>query len=277
MALIRHSKSNLQNFGLHVLAIIFMIIFLMPVIWCFLISIRPREFIEGFPPVFWASPTFEHYLNLFISYPFFNYLVNSATAVGSATLLSVILGTLTGYGLARFHFGGKNLLFWILSLRMLPPTAVIVPLYIFFSKVGLLHTKLGLIMAYTLLTLPLSIWLMRSFFLSVPKEVEDAARIDGCSVIQVLLRISLPMATGGIMVTTVFCLLFAWTDYIFALILTTSRNHTITVGISRLITIDTINWGMLLAGAFIAAVPILILMITAQKYILRGMSFGFYR
>ena len=277
MVISKRLKSGLQNFGLHVVAIMFMGMFLTPVIWCFLISIRSREFIQGFPPVIWAPPTLEHYFNLFSTYPFIKYLTNSAITVGLATLLSVILGILTGYGLARFRLGGKRLLFWILSLRMLPPTVVIVPLYIFFSQARLTHSKLGLIMAYTLLTLPLSIWLMRSFFLSVPKEVEEAARIDGCSLMGVLLRVSLPLVVGGMMVTTVFCFIFAWNDYIFALILTVSRNHTVTVGASRLITIDKIDWGTLMAGAFVTASPILALTIIAQKYILRGLTFGFLK
>jgi multiple sugar transport system permease protein len=271
------SKRHLEAVALNAAAVLILAIFLAPLVWAFLISIRPQEYILSFPPRLWAPPSLEHYRKIFETIPFLSYLSNSAVSVVTATLISVVVGSAAGYGLARMRFRGKkDLLFWILSLRILPPAAVIVPFYILFSQFGLLQSKVGLVLAYTLLTLPLSIWLMRSFFLAVPKSLEDAARIDGCSELGLLLRISLPLAAGGILVTMVFCFIFAWNDYVFALVLTSSRNHTVTVGMSRLITTDRIDWGMLLAGAFIAAAPIILLTIVAQRYILRGLTFGFF-
>jgi multiple sugar transport system permease protein len=271
------TRRRLRTAGLYGLAILFLAIFLAPLLWAFLISIRPTESIMAFPPVLLAPPTLEHYDTIFRSIPLQTYLANSFTAVGTATVLSLMLGSLAGYGLARYNFRGRrDLLFWILSLRILPPSAVVVPFYILFSLSGLLQSILGLTLAYTLLTLPLSIWLMRSFFLAIPRELEDAARVDGCSEIGVLRRVSLPLAAGGALVTTVFCFIFAWNDYIFALTLTSSRNHTVTVGMSRMITLDRIDWGALMAGAFIAALPIIVLTLMAQKYILRGLTFGFF-
>lgn len=268
---------RLKTLGLYALAIFFLAIFLAPLIWAFLISIRPTEYIMDFPPALIAPPTLEHYFNIFTTIPLHTYLANSFIAVSTATLLSLLLGSLAGYGLARYNFRGRrDLLFWILSLRILPPAAVVVPFYILFSMSGLLQSIFGLTLAYTLLTLPLSIWLMRSFFLAIPRELEDAARIDGCSELGVLRWVSLPLAAGGMLVTMVFCFIFAWNDYIFALTLTTSRNHTVTVGMSRLITLDRIDWGALMAGAFVAAAPIILLTLMAQKYILRGLTFGFF-
>ncbi len=270
-------KRKRKNLLMYVLAIFFLILFLIPVVWGLMVSLRPREYIEAFPPVIFAPVSFEHYLGIIERYPLDFYLLNSLTSVGLATLLSVFLGTMAGYSLARFQVGGKNLLFWILSLRILPPAAVIVPLYIIFRQISLIDSITSLVLAYTLLTLPLTIWLMRSFFLTIPTEIEEAAKIDGCSFYKVLTKVSLPLAAGGMMVSMVFCFIFAWNDYIFALILATSRNHTITIGISRLITIDKIDWGQLLAGAYIAAAPIFAFTVAVQKYILRGLTFGFVR
>ena len=270
-------RLRLQRLALNAVAVLILVVFLAPVVWAFMISIRPQASILSFPPVLFAPPSLEHYRKIFDTIPLLTYLRNSAASVVSATIISVVLGSAAGYGLARFGFRGKkDLLFWILSLRILPPAAVIVPFYILFSQFGLLQSKVGLVLAYTLLTLPLSIWLMRSFFLAVPKSLEDAARIDGCSELGLFFRVSLPLAAGGILVTMVFCFIFAWNDYVFALVLTSSRNHTVTVGMSRLITTDRIDWGMLLAGAFIAAAPIILLTIVAQKYILRWLTFGFF-
>ena len=176
----------------------------------------------AFGKMFNFTPTFHHYQDLFVEKHFLTYIVNSIVASGSASVISVAFGALAAYGLARGKIRGeKHLSFWILSTRMAPVVAVMVPLYSIFTGLGLLEALrgrnlVGLILAYTTFDLPFAVWFMRSFFEDIPVEVEEAAKVDGCSNIKAFYKVILPLAMPGIVAALILCLVFSWNDFIFA-------------------------------------------------------------
>src|SRR6266403_1787252 len=190
---------------------------LFPIFWMVVSSFKPNNALFAFPPKLVFAPTGEHYAGLFTgTNTFATYIKNSVIASVSSTVISIVLGTAAGYGLARSHFKGKeDLSFWIISTRMAPIAAVILPLYLFYSNLHLLNTLLGLIIAYLTFSLPFAIWLMNAFFVDLPIALEEASKVDGATKWQTFVHIVLPLSTPGIVTTAILCFIFAWNDYAF--------------------------------------------------------------
>jgi multiple sugar transport system permease protein len=210
--------------------------------------------------------------------PFVGRLWNSVVVAGISTLLSVFFGVLAGYAFSRFNLPGKeDLAFFILSTRMLPAVVVTIPIFLMYRQVGLHDTQLGLIILYTAFNLSFSVWLMRGFMDEIPREYEEAALVDGYSRFQAFYKIVLPQAATGIAATVVFCLIFAWNEYAFALMLTSEKARTAPPGIATLQGRGGIEWSAIAAGSLLFLIPVVIVVFALRKYLLRGVTFGAIR
>lgn len=250
-------------------------VWLFPVIWMILTSIKPSDRIASQVPVFLFEPTFDHYRVLFGTYHFGPFFLNSLFVAGTTTILALILGSHAAYALGCIGLRrGKDIAMWILSNRMLPPVAIVIPFFILFRQMGLIDTRIGLVAVNLVPALPFSVWLLRSFFLDVPMEVREAAVLDGLTHWQILRRVVMPLAAPGIAVTAIFTFIFAWNEFLFALFLTSERAVTAPVGISQLILAYQVLWGEVSAAGTLALVPLVPIVFYLQRHIVRGMTLG---
>jgi len=263
------------------LSIVFALIYtLFPFLYMVSVSFKVKKEIFAMPPKYFNfDPTLTHYwFTFFNQIPFFKFMINSFIITSVSTIAALILGTLAGYSLARFRYPGNlkyHLSFWILSTRMLPPIVVVIPLFLFFSFFNLVNTKLALIIAYTAFNIPFVAWMMRSFFLDIPKELEESAMVDGDTRMGSFRRIILPLAKPGLAATSIFCLILSWNEFLFAVILTeTEISNTVTFAIALGVTQYQSNWGYMAASATISVIPIIIFAFIVQKHLVRGLSFG---
>jgi multiple sugar transport system permease protein len=252
---------------------------LAPVYWMLTISLK-REVDQFAVPPLWFSftPTLAHYRDAFFNRAFGQYLITSAIVAVSSTICALVIGTIAAYALARFKMPGRldrKLSLWILSTRMFPPIVTAVPLFLLIGDLGLLNTRASLIILYTGFNLPFVVWMMRGFFIEVPRELEEAAMVDGDSRLGALRRVLLPLVAPGLAATAVFCLIISWNEFLFALVLTqTDAAMTLPVGIAGRVTQYEIKWGVMSAAGVVAMVPILLFAMAVQRYLVRGLSLG---
>lgn len=252
---------------------------LAPVYWMFTISLKPEvEHFASPPPWFNFTPTLQHYYEAFVERSFGQYLITSAVVAVISTICALVLGTLAAYSLARFRLPydlDRRLSLWILSTRMFPAIVTAVPLFLMMRDLRLLNTKASLIIVYTAFNLPFVVWMMRGFFDEVPRDLEEAALVDGDSRMGALVRVVLPLVAPGLAATAVFCLIVSWNEFLFALVLTqTDASMTLPVGIAGRVTQYEIKWGVMSAAGAVAIVPILVFAMAMQKYLVRGLSMG---
>jgi multiple sugar transport system permease protein len=203
------------------------------------------------------------------------YFRSSVLAAGISTIIATTLGCLAGYGLARANFRAKkHLAFWIISTRMAPIAAVILPLFIGFTFLHLINTVWGLVVAYLSFNLPFAIWIMNAFFADLPPGIEEAARVDGASNVQTFWRIALPMTAPGIVTTAILCLVFSWNDYAFAVTFAGPGSQTLPVAASQLITQTGVDWGQLTAIGTVVALPMVLVGLAVRRYLVRGLTLG---
>jgi multiple sugar transport system permease protein len=207
-----------------------------------------------------------------------NRFQNSLIIAISSTLLAVSMGTLTAYGFSRFRIAGEqDLLFFILSTRMLPPVVVAIPMFLMYRAVGMTDTHIGLIVLYTAFNLSFSVWLMKGFIDEIPKEYEEAALVDGYTRLQAFFKIVLPEAVTGIAATAVFCFIVAWNEYAFALMMTNRRAQTAPPFIPAQVGSGLTDWTAIAAGTFLFLLPVAIFTFALRKHLLRGVTFGAIR
>ncbi|MDW8317251.1 MAG: carbohydrate ABC transporter permease [Anaerolineae bacterium] len=205
-------------------------------------------------------------------------LANSLIIAGVSTVFSVVLGLFAAYAFSRFDVKGKDdLLFFILSTRMLPAVVVTIPLFLMYRQLGLHDTHLGMILLYTVFNLSLAVWLLKGFIDEIPREYEDAALVDGYTRLQAFFKIVLPQAMTGIAATTVFCLIFAWNEYAFALMLTSDKARTAPPSIATMLGRGGIEWSAIAAGSLGFLIPVVIVAFVLRNYLLRGVTFGAIR
>lgn len=252
---------------------------LAPVYWMITISFKREVDQFALPPKWFVfTPTLEHYADAFINRSFGQYLFNSLFIAVASTVCALVIGTLAAYALARFRLPwnlDRKLALWILSTRMFPAIVTAVPLFLIMRAVWLVNTRLSLIIVYTGLNLPFVVWMMRGFFAEVPRDLEEAAMVDGDSRMGAFWRIVLPLVAPGLAATAVFCLIVSWNEFLFALVLTqTDDAMTLPVGIAGRVTQYGIKWGAMSAAAVVAMVPILVFALSVQRYLVRGLSLG---
>jgi multiple sugar transport system permease protein len=271
----------------HALILFVLILFLFPIYWMITTSFKASEDILTRPPKFIFAPTLANYVYAFREANFGLYIRNTLLVALISTAIAIVLGALASYSFARYNVGAGHLMFFILTTRMMPAIAVIIPYFIIFRNIGrtalggFLHLGLdqpgALVVSYTMFNLPFAIWLMFSFFQDIPPELENSARLDGYTRFQTLRKVVLPLAAPGIAVTAIFCLLFSWNEFLFAFLLTRERAATITVGVAGFWTQQGILWGPMAAAAVVCVLPMMVFVLFLQRYIVRGLTFGAVR
>ena len=250
------------------------IIFFFPVFWMVLTSFKPESAAYSNPPQFAFHPTLNEYKQVF-SAGMGPFLANSAIATIISVLLVLVLATPAAYALSMRPVGRwRDALFFFISTKMLPVVAAIVPIYLAVRDLGMLDSIPTLIVLYTAMNLPIAVWMMRSFFLEVPGEILEAARIDGAGVRQELSEVVLPVVAPGLAATALICAIFAWNEFFFALNLTSIRAATMPVFLVGFVTSEGLYWAKLAAAATLASVPVLIAGWIAQRQLVRGLSMG---
>lgn len=302
--------SGLQKWVAGALVAGYALITLMPLLWILATGFKTSEDSIAYPPKLLFEPSLEGYVNLFTTQtrqtqdyldanPPENWyeeivhdkgmviagpsrygerFMNSVVIGFGSTFLSVFLGTLAAYAFSRFRIPLKDdLLFFILSTRMMPPIAVAIPIFLMFRSLGLSDTHAGMILLYTAVNLSLSVWLLKGFIDEIPPEYEEAALIDGYTRLQAFYKVVLPQATTGIASTAIFCLIFAWNEYAFAVLLTSGTAQTAPPFIPTIIGVAGQDWPAVAAGATIFLVPVVVFTILLRKHLLRGITFGAVR
>ena len=258
----------------YAVAIAVTLFFLFPVYWLFMIAFKTPEEIFHSPPVWYpARIQFANFAVLFKDGDAVT-VGNSLLLAGCSTLISMFLGTLCAYSLARFKTGGENLAVWIISQRMIPPIAIVFPLFLLYVWFGWVDTYFGMILLYTAFNLPYVIWMMRGYIEDVPIDLEQSALVDGCTRWQVLLRVVFPMVRTGLFATAVFSFVFAWNDFIFALVMTRSAVTTYPVQVTHYFGAQSNFWAKIAAMSVLGTLPVLVAVAALQKYLVRGISLG---
>jgi multiple sugar transport system permease protein len=270
-------KDNLP-FGRILFIGLYLLFVLVPLYWMFITSIKPSDDYLSVPPV-WIprAPTLVHYTAALFAYRGLQGLINSLIISLSATLLSAVLGTLMAYSFARFNTGGKHLAFWVLSQRFLPPVAIILPIFLIYRMIGLHDTYIGMIIAYTVFTLPVSVWMMFAYFRGIPKSMEEAALVDGCSRWMSFRKIAVPLAIPGIVAAAIFAFIACWTEFFFALILTSRYTFTLPTVFRAFLGFQGAQYGEASALAIVSLVPSIVLGTLVQKHLVRGLTLGAVR
>jgi multiple sugar transport system permease protein len=266
-----------------------------PIFWLVSTSFKPIDEWQKFPPVWISSqPTLQNYrivlapqsaqefaakqhgaISYKVSGSAWKAFGDSAIIAVGATLLSVIFGTLAAYSIVRFHTGGDNYAFQFLTVRMFPPIAVVVPMVVLFSMLRLSDTYVGLIIAYTAFTLPFSIWMIRSFIEDVPEELEGAALIYGMRPLGAFLTVTFPLIRGGVLATALFVFILNWSEFLFALTLTTGRVVTVTLQVANYVSASSGKlYGVQAAMGTISTLPVVLFGYLIQRHLVRGLSFG---
>ncbi|MDF2233617.1 carbohydrate ABC transporter permease [Albimonas sp. CAU 1670] len=292
------------------LVILYALVTMLPLVWIVSTGFKSSADSIAYPPKIAFQPTLEGYVNLFtaqtrqtpeylaenppqtwyeeivhekgmvIAGPsrFGERFLNSVIIGFGSTFLSVFLGTLAAYAFSRYRIPLKDdLLFFILSTRMMPPIAVAIPIFLMFRSLGLSDTHLGMILLYTAVNLSLSVWLLKGFIDEIPREYEEAALIDGYTRFQAFRKVVLPQAATGIAATAIFCLIFSWNEYAFAVLLTSGTAQTAPPFIPTIIGVGGQDWPAVAAGATLFLLPVMVFTILLRKHLLRGITFGAVR
>lgn len=253
---------------------------LFPVYWILMTSFKTMGELFTYPPPLIVGPSLDNYIRLFSGQSstgggYLGYLSNSILITALSTLFSLLIGGIGAYGLARAVFKRKDgLAFWILSIRMLPPVAAAIPFYLIMQNLGILDTVWALVIANTTFNLPFVVWMMNGFYADIPREISEAAEVDGCSKLAAFFKIILPLSAPGLAATGIFCMIFSWNEFLFALILTGRSAKTMPVAVASIWTDVAGCWGEVAAASVVTIMPILIVAMLAQKHMVRGLTFG---
>ncbi|HEY5583118.1 MAG TPA: carbohydrate ABC transporter permease [Ruminiclostridium sp.] len=250
---------------------IFIIISLFPFLWAFSISIKPKEMATMLPPVLIFKPTIVSYIELFKQYHFEKYLVNSLTISIGVLLVSLLVGSLAAFSFARYRVGGRSLTYGILVVQMIPPMVITFPLYLTIRALGLIDSIPGLILAQLTYSLPFVMWVMRQFFMQVPIELDESAKIDGASNYRLFFQIIIPLSIPGLVSASIFTFLGSWNDLLFPLMLTNVNAQTVTIAAANFVTVYNILWTDVDASALLMTIPPILLTLFARKYIVAGL------
>ena len=258
-------------------SLVVVVVCLFPFVWMALSSIKQLSELYTVPPHWWPeAPTLGNYAKVLFESNIPRYFVNSVVISVGSTGLALLLAVFASYGFARYNFKGKPLLqAFVLIGQLLPTAAIIVPLFITLRVLGLVNTYWGLILVYMIITLPLSVWMLTSYFKAIPVELEEAAIIDGASRLGVLFRITLPLSLPGIIAVVVYAFVTTWNEFIFALCFATdSRVKTLPIGIAEFSTEFNTDWGAVMAASVVMTVPIALLFLLFQKLFVGGLTAG---
>ena len=273
------AKKRAGSVGKFLGCAVLLVVALFPIYWLLAMAIRPTDEMRGHISLIPQTLTGEHFAQLFSSEGFGQAIVNSLQTTFGSLIISLLVGICAAYIIARrrFRFGLKKpLTYWVLLVRVLPPVAFTIHLYIMFNKVGILNTKIPVMLACVLINVPLIIWFLISFFQDLPEEVEESAKVDGATEWQLFCRIVLPLVAPGIAAVAMLSFMYAWNEYTYTVIFTRSpANNTVPLALSLLNTEDNLtNFGLVAAGGVVSVIPITLFVIFAQNYLISGLSSG---
>jgi len=257
------------------LLLVIVICAIAPIVLIIMTSFKTRVDALASPPVWFFKPTLSNYIEIFKAHNFKLFFYNSSVVAIVSTLVTVFIASLSAYGFARYSFRGKEgISYWILSLRMAPPIAAIIPFFFLLRMVHLIDSRLGLIIVYININLPFAIWMLRGFFEDIPKELEESAKVDGCTALGSFFRIAIPLIKPGLAATTILTFLFIWNEFLFALILTGWKAQTLPVAVTLFMRETGIDWGYLAAASTLMMIPAIMFTFLAQKGLVRGLTLG---
>ena len=261
------------KYGIGVLVSLWM---LFPIYWMFTNSFRTNEAIQNWPPKFiFFDPTLAHWEELFVENGFHQFLFNSAFISITVVVLSLFLAIPAAYSLSRLDVpAGHHISFYILSTRMVPPLAIIVPLFVFYQRVGLANTRPGLIIVHFLLTLPLMIWIIKGFVDEIPESLEESAMVSGCTRLQAFREVTLPLIAPGVTAAAFIAFIFSWNDFQLALVLVDGSRRTAPLVIQSAMGYLEIDWGQLGAAGTVTVLPVIIVSLLIRNYLVEGMTMG---
>jgi multiple sugar transport system permease protein len=273
------SSSSLasKKAGTYALLLALIVVFFFPVIWIFLTSIKTTGEIYAWPPVFIPTePTLAHYKAVLFGSNLGRYIVNSIIVSSLSTVAIIFLGSLAGYGLGRVRFRGSAVLMvFFLALSMFPQLTIVPSIFIWFRNAGLLNNYLGLILAYTALFLPLALWIMTTYFRTIPDEIEDSAKMDGCGAFRFIWQILVPLSIPGVVAGALVVFILSWMEFFLALIiLAKDKLRTATVGIALYPGEYAFPWELITTATLLAIIPIFLLTVFFQKQIIGGLTAG---
>ena len=258
-------------------AVLILLICLFPFLWMGVSSIKTLPELYTVPPIWWPkTPTLGNYYKVLFESNIPRYFLNSVVISVGSTGLALLLAIFASYGFARFEFRGKPLLqSFVLVGQLLPTAAIIVPLFITLRVLGLVNTYWGLILVYMIITLPLSVWMLTSYFKAIPVELEEAAIIDGASRLGILFRITLPLSTPGIVAVVVYAFVTTWNEFVFALCFATDSSvKTLPIGLAEFSTEFNTDWGAVMAASVVMTLPIALLFFSMQRLFVGGLTAG---
>ena len=269
-------RRNLIQSARYAGALFITLIVAFPIYWLFLMAFKSADEVYAVPPVYFpADPSLGSFASLFRGASFdAQTLINSLIIATSTTVIAMVLGTMCAYSMARFRTGGHNFAIWIMSQRMLPPIAIVFPLFLAFAFIDILDTFPSIIVVYVAFNLPFVIWMMRGYIEDVPVAIEESALVDGCTRWQVLYKIIVPMSRAGIFATAVFTFLFTWNEFVFALVLTNNHIVTYPVQVTGYFAAQQTYWNSVGAMSILGTIPVFFAVVFFQRYLVRGISMG---
>lgn len=277
-------RKRLKQASLYLVWLLMSLITLGPIYWLFLVAARSRVELFASPKLYQTTIFWENFIRPLFRDVYGRYIFNSLIISTANTLLVITLAILATYALSRYQLtGADNIFFWTITNRMAPPFAFMLPLFLLYSRVirigpfQLFDTHIGMILAYCVFNLPFAIWLLKGMVDGIPTDLDDAALVDGCSVLGVIWRVIVPLAKPGIAITALLTWLFAWNEYLFAASLTSVQARTITTGLAEFITVVGTNWGEMAAMAVVCLLPAILFLAFVQRYIVAGLTFGAVR
>lgn len=271
----RTNRNLLRRCALALLATAVTVVLLFPIYWIACLSLQDAITSSTFPPRFIFTPTLRNYRNLFVEASFGPVLANTALIAIGTTTVALALGIPAAYALARFKLGsGDRISFAVLSVRIIPSYVAVVPLFMLLNRFGLYGSRIGVILAISVVAVSFATWMMRAFIIAIPKELEDAARIDGCTRLQAIVRVVLPLAAPGLVATALFTAILGWNDFVFVLILGGEGAKTMPVALSGLVTEQRAEWGQLAAGGVLTMLPVIVFALLIRRYFLTGIVSG---
>lgn len=264
-----HILGEIAFFGL---VLIFLVAFMFVFVWMVLTSLKEAKDVTVYPPVLFFEPTLENYANVLDKTPFFKQLANSLIVGIGSVVLGLVIGLPAAYVVARYRM--QKLAVTILVMRMIPTIVFMLPLFVVYQQLKIIDTHIGLILSHLILTLPLVIWVMISFFEDVPIEIEDQAKVDGCNQLGVFLRIALPLSLPGMVVTTILAFITSWNNFIFVLILGGSKTTTLPLAVFNFMGFEQLDFGAVAAVASMLSLPIILLTMIVQRWLVQGLTLG---
>lgn len=257
-------------FYLSIIALL--LVFCSPFIWMILASFKTNLQITDATKLFVFEPYFGNYPEIFKQYNFFKPILNSVIIALGSTLLGLLMGLPASFAIARKKMKKTSLI--ILIVRFFPGIAFLLPWYLIFTRIGIVDTHLALMLSHLLINLPFIVWVMIPYFESLPKELDEAARVEGCSTLKLFIKIILPLAGPGIITTILLSVIFSWNNFMFSLVLAGGKTQTLPLALFSFITYASIDWGALMAASVVITLPILLISLLTQKYIIQGLTAG---